>query len=112
MDALDSQLQQTLEPVKNQVLLVSHPAFGYFCRDYSLLQLSIEFDGKEPCPKHLEQLLNHKRPDIAIALPQHNNKGVRMMAKNLHLPIKVIDPYSYDYFETMHTLTQWVAFHL
>ena len=108
LESLDSEIRRALEPVKNHVLLVSHPAFGYYCRDYFLQQLSVECEGKDPRPKHMEYILQQKRPDVAISLPQHNNKGTQMIADRFHLPIKMIDPYSYDYFETMRSLTNWI----
>jgi zinc transport system substrate-binding protein len=112
LESLDKEIEQALKPIKNRILLVSHPAFGYFCRDYSLQQLSIEFEGKEPCTKYLSHLLNQARrqpPNVVISLPQHNNKGAQMIAEELELPIKMIDPYSHDYFETMRSLTQWIT---
>ena len=108
LDALDSEIRLALDPVKNSVMLVSHPAFGYFCRDYSLQQLSVEFEGKDPRPKYLEFVLKQKRPDVAISLPQHNNKGVIVVAEKFQVPIQMIDPYSYHYFETMRALTKWI----
>jgi zinc transport system substrate-binding protein len=36
-------------------VLVSHPAFGYFCKDYDLEQISIEVEGKEPRPKDVSE---------------------------------------------------------
>jgi len=112
LESLDEEIENALKPFKNQVFLVSHPAFGYFCRDYCLEQLPVEFEGKEPCTKYLSHLIDEaklKQPNVAISLPQHNNKGAQMIADELHLPIKMIDPYSHDYFETMRTLKQWIS---
>jgi len=112
LDSLDKEIEQALAHLKNRFFLVSHPAFGYFCRDYSLQQLSVEFEAKDPCTKHLSQIFDQaklKQPGVAISLPQHNNKGTQIIAQKLHLPIKMIDPYSHDYFETMRCLTQWIA---
>jgi zinc transport system substrate-binding protein len=112
LDSLDKEIELALAPLKNQLFLVSHPAFGYFCRDYSLKQLSVEFEGKDPGTKYLSCLFEEakfKHPRVAISLPQHNNKGTRIIAQKLHLPIKTIDPYSHDYFETMRCLKQWIA---
>lgn len=110
--SLDREIADTLESVQDRVLLVSHPAFGYFCRDYDIEQLSVEFEGKDPRPKHLEAIVRQaieKRAELALALPQHNNKGAQMIAERLHVPVRVIDPYSSDYFETMRKLAQMIA---
>lgn len=109
---LDEEIAAILEPVKERVILVSHPAFGYFCKDYSFSQLSVEYEGKDPRPKHLEEILKQageKRAEIALALPQYNNKGAQLIAERLHVPVHLIDPYSPEYFETMRKLAHLIA---
>jgi len=50
-----------------------------------------------------------QRAELALALPQHNNKGTQIIADRLHLPIRMIDPYSPQYFETMLELAHMIA---
>lgn len=109
---LDLEIREILKPVANRTLVVSHPAFGYFCKDYHFVQLSIEYEGKDPRPKHLTDTLNQAvahSAEIALSLPQYNNKGAQLIAEKLHLPIRQIDPYSSDYFETMRKLAHLIA---
>lgn len=110
--ALDREIQEILQPVERRLILVSHPAFGYFCKDYNLEQLSVEYEGKEPRPKHLEEVLKRavsQSMEVALALPQYNNKGAQLIAEKLHVPVHLIDPYSAEYFETMRKLAQLIA---
>lgn len=112
LDSLDEEIKTSLTPDCHRSLLVSHPAFGYFCKDYSLKQISIEFEGKEPCPQYLQLIMENAKkdlPNVVITMPQHNNKGAQMIAKELQLPIKEIDPYSNHYFEMMRTLAKWIS---
>lgn len=109
---LDGEIHTILRPVKAKVILVSHPAFGYFCRDYDCQQLSIEYEGKDPRPQHLQEIISQavkKQAIMAVAIPQYNNKGAQLIAEKLHLPVQMIDPYSSDYFQMMRKLAQWVA---
>ena len=46
---------------------------------------------------------------IALALPQHNNKGAQVIAGEMKVPIRMIDPYSADYFDTMRNLAHMIA---
>lgn len=111
-DKLDSRIRETLQDAKNRSLLVSHPAFGYFCRDFDLKQLSVEVEGKDPRPRHLEHLLQTAkadRPAVALALPQHNNKGVQLLAQELGMRMQIIDPYSSDYFSMMQELSEQIV---
>ncbi len=109
---LDVEIQEILKPVERRTILVSHPAFGYFCKDYDFVQLSIEYEGKDPRPKHLEEILKQavsQSMEVALALPQYNNKGAQIIAEKLHVPVHLIDPYSADYFETMRKLAHLIA---
>lgn len=109
---LDEEIRVILKPIAERVILVSHPAFGYFCKEYGFEQLSVEYEGKDPRPKHLEQIIQKAvshHAEVALALPQYNNKGAQLIAEKLHLPVHLIDPYSSDYFETMRKLSRWIA---
>lgn len=112
LETLDLEIRTLLNPLLNKCFIVSHPAFGYFCHDYGLEQLSIEQEGKEPRSRHVEEVLKKAKRhpiDIALALPQHNNKGARLIATHLKVPLKMIDPYSIDYFTMMRDLAHILA---
>ena len=112
LTALDEEIRSILKETKNRTLLVSHPAFGYFCKEFNLHQLSVEYEGKDPRPKHLEAILKRateERAQIALALPQYNNKGAQLIAEKLHKPVRYIDPYSEGYFEMMRKLALLIA---
>lgn len=109
---LDKKIASRLKPLKNQTLLVSHPAFGYFCQEYGLKQLSVEHEGKDPRPRHLEKVMNQARTSglkTALTLPQYNNKGTLLIAEKLHLKTQMINPYSSDYMSTMNQLSEMIA---
>ncbi len=112
LDLLDISIKNLLEPFKNQAILVSHPAFGYFCRDYGLEQLSVEHEGKEPLPHHISHLLNqieHTKISAVFAEPQYSNKGAEWIAQKLHIPIYLVDPYSADYPATLLSIAKNIA---
>lgn len=104
---LNQEIEISLQTAEARTFLISHPAFAYFCRDYGCNQLSIEQEGKEPRPKELEELLLSaidQKTRIAIAIPQHNNKGAQLIADKLKIPVRVLDPYGNDCLETMRRL--------
>jgi zinc transport system substrate-binding protein len=112
LDELDQKLQGILKDSRGTAILVSHPSFGYFCRDYGLIQLSIEMEGKEPLPQDVTEILkNIKRYNIqkVFLQPQYSNKGAELIAKRLNLPTYVIDPYTADYEGTLINLAHIIA---
>jgi zinc transport system substrate-binding protein len=112
LDALDGEIEKLLAPLSKQAILVTHPAFTYFCRDYDLVQLSIDSEGKDPLPQHLTELLKQVKElkiSSVITQPQYGMKGANLMAKELGLQVTSIDPYSTDYLSNLRTLAHLVA---
>ena len=106
---LDSKLSEKLRPCSGKAILVSHPSFGYFCKDYNIQQISIECEGKQPMPRDLENLEARLRNSSIICVfsqPQFDQKGAILIAKKLNKPLYSIDPYSKNYFEMMNELEE------
>jgi zinc transport system substrate-binding protein len=101
---LDAKIQSILEPLRNRNILVSHPAYAYFCRDYDLKQYAIEVEGKDPTPQQMTKLLNTAKQlnirSIFIQM-QYNNKAAKLVADTLGAHLIVLDPYSERYFDSM-----------
>jgi zinc transport system substrate-binding protein len=109
---LDQHISQQLKPFAGKAILVSHPAFGYFCQDYQLTQLSIEIEGKDPLPQHITEILNQvKQYSIQTILiePQYSNKGAELIASRLGLPTHMVDPYAENYIENLKMIANVVA---
>lgn len=112
LNELDLQIEALLEPLQNRILLVSHPAYAYFCRDYQLTQLSIEFEGKDPTPQQLNRILNLAREahvGKVFIQQQYSSKGARLFAKELQAKIVLLDPYAEDYLNSMLQIAQAIA---
>ena len=112
LDILDHQIVQLMTPLNGKAILVSHPAFGYFCRDYHLIQLSIEIEGKDPLPQHITEILDQaKRYTIQSVLvePQYSNKGAELLAQSLNLPTHLVDPYAENYIENLLKIAEVIA---
>jgi zinc transport system substrate-binding protein len=112
LDELDRDITDLLAPYKGKAILVSHPAFGYFCEAYSLRQISVEAGEKDPLAKTLQALLETvKKEQISIAFiqPQHNNTAIEYIAHLLKIPTIVVDPYSSDYEKNLKTIAQLIA---
>jgi zinc transport system substrate-binding protein len=109
---LDIEIAALLDPCRGQAILTSHPAFGYFCENYGLEQLSIECEGKDPLPQDFAETLaltKIYRVRSVLLQPQHNNKGAELVAAHLSLPVHTIDPYTSDYIQNLRLLAQLIV---
>lgn len=109
---LDKTITAELTPYAGQAILVSHPAFAYFCNDYDLEQLSIECEGKDPLPKQIDSILNSANTlKICTVLTQvqYNNKGAEKIAEILHLQVHEVDPYSSNYLDNIAYIAKCIS---
>ena len=48
---------------KNYKFMVFHPSWGYFAKEYNLVQIPIEVEGKSPKPKELRYLIDEAKEE-------------------------------------------------
>ncbi len=109
---LDTRLAQILAPVKNRIFMVSHPAFAYFCRDYNLDEISIEFEGRSPTPQQLTTVLESAKKEhiqVIVGLKHLSNKGVLLIGNELKVKVLILDPHHDSLSETLFKLSNAIA---
>lgn len=102
--ALNKELIEELRPYQHKAIVVSHPALGYFCREFYITQIAVECEGKEPLPRDATNVLRlAKNSDVicVFTAPQFNNKGAELIAQKLNLRIEAFDPLGEDPLQTM-----------
>ncbi len=113
LDHLDQEIRTILSKPHNSVIMVSHPAYGYFCRDYGCRQLSIEFEGKDPTPLQLTKILNEARLNnikkIFVQI-QYSSKGAKLIASQIGAEVINLDPYSEHYFDSLRSIAKAIIY--
>lgn len=114
LTTLNQKLSSELQSVKGSYLLLSHPALGYYCHRYSLHQLSIECEGKDPLPRQIASIVQQarlKHVKVVLTEPQYSTKGATLVAEKLQIPTANIDPYAFNYFDMLEQITQILIDH-
>lgn len=114
IDQLDSRISILLQAHKGQSILVSHPAFGYFCHDYDLKQLAVEVSGKEPTPKQLTAVLKTAEQENVGAIftqLQYPLRGALRIQKALNVPMHQINTYKEDVLANLAAIAEAFATH-
>ncbi len=112
LNNLDKDIQTLLDGHKGQIVFVSHPAYGYFCREYGVVEQSIEFEGKDPTPKHLYKLVEQAKNDHVRTIfvqRQYSTKAAELVANEIGAKLVMLDPYSEDYFGSMQKIAKSFA---
>lgn len=99
LDAAHTQIAAILEPYRGRRIFVYHPAFAYLTDAYGLEQVSVEFEGKEPGPKRVQQLVDAMKAEGARAIfvqPQFSRQTAAAIAQETGAAIVELDPLSKD----------------
>lgn len=101
VDKLDSQLLAMFADCRGRTFMIFHPAWGYFARDYGLLQLPVEMEGKSPGPQELAKLIDLAKSRSIHAIfvqPQFSTKSAEVIAKAIDGKVVPLDPLAEDWF--------------
>ncbi len=106
---LDEEIARTLRPLRGTQILVFHPAYGYFADRYGLEQVPIEFQGREPSPRRLEEIIAFAREREISAIfvqQQFSTRSAEAIAREIGASVVTLDPLARDWFGSMRQMAE------
>jgi zinc transport system substrate-binding protein len=97
---VDKNTSDLFSGVKNRSFMIYHPNLGYLARDYGLEEIPVEFEGKEPTPFRLKELIDRARKDglkTIFVQKEYDTKNAKAIAGEIGAEVKIIDPLSEDW---------------
>lgn len=107
LNVLDDELSRLFDARNGLNFVTFHPAFSYFAQQYSLTQLAIEVEGKEPSAKQIAQIVNRiQDKNVAYILieRQFNQMIPKTIAHSVGAKLLVLDPLALDYLSNMRDI--------
>lgn len=90
--------------------VADHPAWGWFCHEFDLRQLSVEHEGKLPSIRQMSDLKSTVlASDARVVVSQHGGGQAQAIADRLGLNLLVIDPLSYAWEQNLLDLTSGLS---
>ena len=105
-------MSSVFDTIKNRKFIVFHPAFGYIAEDYSLTMYSLEHEGKEATPRHLQKMIDiAKAENIKAVFYQEEQDSSQSEAFAEEIGGKTIQlsPLSADYIENLRNMAELMA---
>ena len=103
-----------LNTPKGSKFMVFHPSWGYFAKEYDLVQLAIEVEGKEPKPKMLAKIIDTaKEEDIKAIFTQQefSDKSAKAIAHELGIKVLKETPLASNWSENLLKMANAIANH-
>jgi len=109
LDALDGSIQEALTGLENRTLMVFHAAWGYFARDYGLVQKAIEEEGKAPTPRGIARLIRRAKAmgvRTIFASPEFRTDQADLIAREIGGSVVLISPLARTYIANMRKVAE------
>ena len=100
IDKLDNKAKELLGKLPERSFMIFHPALAYIARDYNLNQIAVEYEGKEPSPSQLKNIIDlgkSTNTKFIIVQKEFDRKYADEIANEIGAKVYVIDPLSEDW---------------
>jgi zinc transport system substrate-binding protein len=94
---IDKTAQGYFADIRSRSFMIYHPNLGYLARDYGLEEIPVEFEGKEPPPSRMKNLIDRARSErlkIIFVQREYDTKNAKAIANEIGAVIQIIDPLS------------------
>lgn len=112
LDELDSDLKKIFSKIDSKSFLVFHPAFGYLAQDYGLTMYSLEEEGKEATPQHLQEMADlAKKQNIRAVFYQEeiDSKQSEAFAEEIGGKTVELSPLASNYIDNLKKMANTMA---
>jgi zinc transport system substrate-binding protein len=95
IDSIETLFNQNSDKLKGRYFIIYHPALAYLTRDFGMEQIVLEFDGKEPPPAHIKEIIDlgkEKNIHAIFVQKQLSIDNSKSLAKEINAEIIIIDP--------------------
>jgi len=104
LDELDKNTTQTLKNKQGTNILIFHPAFAYYAKDYNLNQTAVMINAEEPSPQRIAMLVNIAKDNnikVMYSQPQYDQKYMQSIASQVNGQVLMVDDLNENYLENM-----------
>lgn len=103
LDELDKNTTEILNG-KTKPILIYHPAFGYYARDYNLTFIGVMVNDEEPSAQRIARMVDVARENnitVVYLEPQYNSKFMDSLANQIGGQVIVVSDLDENYLENM-----------
>ncbi len=115
INEVDNTINKILIDVpSNAKFMVFHPAWGYFARDYGLVQFPVEKEGKEPTPKAMIKIIKEAKKEnikAIIVQKEFSTKAATALANELNIKVIQESPLAANWGDNLIKMAKTIANH-
>lgn len=104
LQTLDKNTTKLLKDKQNRDILVYHPAFGYYAKDYNLTQVGAMLNDEEPSPQRIANMVDIAQKNNITVLfnePQYDPKFMQSIASQVGGQVLTVNDLDEHYIQNM-----------
>ena len=108
LDELDQNTTKLLEN-RTKPILIYHPAFAYYARDYNLTIIGAMVNDEEPSPQRIARMVDVAQEDnitVVYQEPQYSSKVMESIASQIGGHVIMVDILNENYLESMKNIAE------
>ena len=112
IEQLDEECRQRCDSSSARAFIIYHPALTYFSRAYSIEQIAVEDEGKEPSAKHIANIIEQAKAKNVKSLlyqKEYPRSVVEVLAEDTGLTPQEINPLAENPLEFIRQTTRLIT---
>jgi len=97
---------------QNSRFMVFHPSWEYFAKEYNLIQIPIEIEGKSPKPRELKHIIEEAKKEkisVIFTSPEFSDNIAKQIAKELKISVVKISPMNKNWGQNLINLSKSIS---
>ncbi len=112
LDELDKNTTKIFKGKQNTTILIFHPAFGYYCKDYNLTEVAVMVNDEEPSPQRIAEVVDIAKKDnitVMFSQPQYDPEYMQSIASQVGGQILSVNDLGENYLQNMENIAKAFA---
>ncbi|MBR3702153.1 MAG: zinc ABC transporter substrate-binding protein [Alistipes sp.] len=112
LESLDVECRSAIKVSNTTAFAIYHPALTYYARAYSLEQIAIEDEGKEPSAKHIAHIIDETKEKGVTSLlyqSEYPRSVVDVVAKDMGIEPTEINPLAGNPLQFIRDITRTIT---
>ena len=109
LDRLNKNTTEILKEKKGSIILLFHPAFGYYAKAYNLTMVAAMINDEEPSPQRIAMMVDTARKNnisVVFTEPQYDPKYMQSVASQIGGRVVFVNDLDENYLQNMENIAK------
>lgn len=109
LDELDKNATKLIKEKNGSIIIVFHPAFGYYAKEYNLTMIAAMINDEEPSPQRIAMLVDTAQKNnihVVFTEPQYDQKYMQSVASQIGGRVVFVNDLDENYLQNMENISK------